>query len=55
MDLWQIHYQILFIILLKESIKLNVNMDTIMKNVKHAELNTEIASSVLNTQVLKNI
>ena len=30
-------------------------MDMIMKNVKNAELNTEIVSSVLNTQALKNI
>ena len=33
-DLWQAHYQILLIISLKEFIKLNVNMDMIMKNVK---------------------
>ena len=32
-DLWQTHYLILPIILLKEFIKLNVNTDTI-KNVK---------------------
>ena len=33
-DLWQAHHQILLIILLKEVIKLNVNMNMIMKNVK---------------------
>ena len=33
-DLWQAHYQILLIFLLKEFIKLNVNTDTMVKNVK---------------------
>ena len=36
-DLWQAHYEILLIILLKEFRNLNANMDMIMKNVKHAE------------------
>ena len=36
-DLWQAHYQIFPIILLKEFIELNVNLDTMIKNVKHAE------------------
>ena len=36
-DLWQVLYQFLLIIFLKEFIKLNVNMDTIVKNVKLAE------------------
>ena len=31
-DLWQPHYQILLIISLKKFIKLNVNMDIIIKN-----------------------
>ena len=31
-DLWPAHYQILLIILLKKFIKLNVNMDMIIKN-----------------------
>ena len=35
-DLWQVLYQILLIIFLKEFIKLNVNMDTIIKNAKLA-------------------
>ena len=34
--LWQAHYQILSIIFLKGFIKLNVNMDTIIKNVELA-------------------
>ena len=37
-DFWQAHYQILLIILLKEFIKLNGNMDMIVKNVKRMEL-----------------
>ena len=39
-DLWQTHYLILPIILLKEFIKLNVNTDIIIKNVKIVKLNT---------------
>ena len=35
------HYQILLKILLREFIKLNVNMDMIIKNVKRGELNTK--------------
>ena len=33
-DLWQAHYQILSIIFPKEFIKLNVNTDTIIDNMK---------------------
>ena len=40
-NLWQAHYKILSIILLKKFRKLNVNMDMIIKNVKHVELNTK--------------
>ena len=47
--LWQAHYQSLLLILLKEFIKLNVNIDMKLKNVKRAKLNTKIASAVLNT------
>ena len=54
-DLWQVHYQILLIILLKEFIKLNVNTDTLIKNVKLAESNTKITKTVLNTKALKMI
>ena len=54
-DLWQVYYQILLIILLKEFIKLNVNTDTLIKNVKLAESNTKITKTVLNTKALKII
>ena len=43
------------IVSLKEFIKLNVNMDMIIKNAKHVELDTKIVSAVLNTQTLKMI
>ena len=54
-DLWQVPYQILSIIFLKEFIELNVNLDTMIKNVKHGELNISIATVFLNTQILKMI
>ena len=50
-DLWQARYQILSKIFLKEFIKLNVNTDTITKNVKIVELNISIATLFLNTQI----
>ena len=40
-ELWQAHYQILLMILLNKFIELNVNTDTIIKNVKLVELNTK--------------
>ena len=49
-DLWQAHYQILSIIFLKELIKLNANMVTMIKNVKLAKLNINIETAFLNTQ-----
>ena len=52
--LWQADSQILLTILLKEYIKLNVNMDTMIKNVKLAELNTKLVSVALNIRTLKN-
>ena len=52
-DFWQVHYQILLIILLMEFINLNVNTNTVIKNVKHGELNTMTAIFVLNTQTLR--
>ena len=52
--LWRAHYQSLLLILLKEFIKLNVNIDMKLKNVKRAKLNTKIASAVLNTQHVKD-
>ena len=51
-DLWEAHYQILAIIFLKKFIKLNVNKDTIIKNVKIVELNSKFATVFLNTQIL---
>ena len=54
-DSWQLHYQILSITPLKEFIKSNVNMDMIIQNAKHAELNTKIVYAVLNTKTLKMI
>ena len=40
---------------MKQSIRLNVNMDTIIENAKLVELNINIASSVLRTQALRMI
>ena len=54
-DLWQAHYQILSTVLLKEFIKLNSNMDTMIKNLKLAKLNISIATVFLNKQLLKMI
>ena len=53
-DLWQGHYQILSIIF-RKFIKLNVNTDMIIKNVKLAKLNVNIATVFLTTQTLKMI
>ena len=47
-NLLQVYYQILLIILVKKFIKLNVNMDMIMKNVQNREINTTITSTILN-------
>ena len=54
-DLWQAHYQILSIILLKKFIKFNVNTDVMIKNIKLTELNTKIVTAILNIQTLKMI
>ena len=54
-DFWQAHYQILSIIVLKKLMKLNVNMDMIMKNVKLVKLYTKKATVFLNRQILKKI
>ena len=54
-DLWQAHYQIVSITFLKELIELNVNSVTMVKNVKHVELNISIAAVFMNTQILKMI
>ena len=54
-DLWQANYQILSIICVKEFIELNINSDTMIKNVKHVELSISIVTVFLNTQILKII
>ena len=48
-DLGQIHYQILSIIFLKKFIKLNLNLDMMIKRVIHVELNISIATVFFNT------
>ena len=35
--------------------RINVNMDMMIKNVKHVELNISIVTVLLNTQILKMI
>ena len=52
-DLWQAHYQIFSIIFLKGFIELNVKLDMMIKNVKHLELNTGIATVFLNKKNLR--
>ena len=54
-DLWQAHYQILPIIFLREFIKLNVNRNTLIKNLKPVELNVNIATVFLNKPIFKMI
>ena len=54
-DLWQVHYQILSIIFLKEFIEYNVNSNMMIKNVKHVELIISIVTAFLNTKILKMI
>ena len=53
--LWQTHYQILSVILLKESIEPNKNLNMMRKNVKLVELNIAITTVSLNIQTLKMI
>ena len=45
----------LVITFLQEFIKLNVNMEMIVKNVKRAELNKKIANAALDIKTLKMI
>ena len=52
---WQAHYQILPRIFWKEFIELNVNINMMIKNVKHLELNISIVTIFLNTPILKII
>ena len=54
-DLWQGHNQILSIIFMNEFVELNVNLDTMTKNMKIVELNISFATVFLNIQTLKMI
>ena len=55
-DLFQAHYQILLIILLKEFLKLNENMVMITTtNARRVKLDINIVCAVLNTRMLKMI
>ena len=53
-DLWHAHYQIFLIILLKEFIKWDVNIEMIFK-MWNMELNIKIVNAALNIQMLKII
>ena len=53
--LWQVHYQILQITLLKEFLKLNVNVNMVIKNAKRVKLNIKIMNAISNLQILKMI
>ena len=54
-DLRQAHYHPSLIILLKEFIKLIVNTNMIINNVKHVALNIKIVSAFLDMETLKII
>ena len=54
-NLWQVRYQILSIIFLKELIELNVNLDTMIKNVKLVVLTVSIETAYFSIQTLKMI
>ena len=53
--LCQAHYQILSIIFLKESIKLNRNLEKIIKKEKLVDLNTSIATVFWNIQTFNRL
>ena len=55
LGLWQVHYQILQITLLKEFLKLNVNVNMVIKNAKRVKLNIKIMNAISNLQILKMI
>ena len=55
LDTWQVYYQILSIIFLKEFIKVNVNTDMMIKNVKLMELHTKYETVFVNRETLKMI
>ena len=52
-DLWQAYYQVFLIISPKEFIKLDVNINLMIKNVKLGELNAKMVTTFLNKQTLK--
>ena len=52
---WQAHYQIFPRIFWKEFVEINVNINMMIKNVKHLELNISIVTIFLNTPILKII
>ena len=54
-DLYEAYYQILLTILLKEFIKLNINTDTMIRNLKLSEFDIKTATGFLNIQTLKII
>ena len=54
-DLWQVLYQLLSIIFLNEFIDVNVKLNTMIKNVKHVELNISIVTDFLHMQTSKKI
>ena len=49
--LWQAYY--MSIVFLKECIKIDINRDTVIINVKLAELKMNIATDFLNIRILK--
>ena len=52
-NLWQVHHQSMPINIIQDFIKFDGNMDTMIKNVKHAKFNINIANIILNTHTLK--
>ena len=53
-DLWHVRYHILSIFFLKEYIELNVNLDMMIKNVTHLELNISTATVFSIIQTFKD-
>lgn len=51
----QAYCQVLSLIWLKNFMKLNVNVDILIKNAKHMKLNAKTVSAALNTKTLKMI
>ena len=53
--LWEAYYQILLITFLMDLTKLDLNTDTMIKNVKLVELNINVATFFLCNKTLKMI